>query len=1229
MKTCYLILIGLLISGMSFSQITVKKVTSPPALDGLTEESFWDISNQIAINLNGSDNTASFGALWDDNYLYIGVNVLDGSLCTNGRQGWYDDGLEIYIDGNYSQGTSLDQYDRRFVKPVNSYWIQEAEERFEGVVSQWVETDNGYSMEFAIPWNNFNVIPATDLSIGFNVAVNDDDDSSQTFRLLWQGNSNYYKDPSCWGSLTLTDQSISYPGDYLALLSPNGGDFSINNNTTVIQWLSYGIANINLDYSTNDGISWNSIVTDLPANSQTFNWIVNATPSNQCRIRISDAANPSVNDISESQFAISAALTVVEPLIPNSWNNYQWPYNAYYPLEPNGINGHIGNACGHSSLARILHYWEFPVVGNDELTFTDNGGYTWSANFGETTYNYDNMPAYLLQNSTEAEYMDVATLFYHAATSMHDIGGSGTNLDNMSYAMKHYFNYKESNTTLRKDYTRSEWIQLMITELNNGRPLLVQGMRLENVDGCGDWHENDCIAGHWYHVDGYNEYGDFHVVVGYGNYDGFYDADSLIHYSYNLGILTGLEPNLNGKELSLQTHDGGETLITGEVSEIIWNSTNVMDVRLEYTIDNGKNWDVIINSTPAANGSYNWTVPTVITEECKIKLIDVSDINIYDKSDIAFSIKPYELTLISPNGGEYYIQGTSTSVHWESTPVANIKIEYSINNGQVWNEIVNSVSSSTGTYVWTIPETNSEHYKIRITDITNAAVFDKSDNTFEVGPPNTAGGPYAVDDSTILLMHFDNNLLNNSPLSDNGVPQGNGISYSSSMSSKINQCLKLDGNSYIIVPHNENLNLSGDWTLEAWINMTTYNPNAQSIIIRKPGDTDEYYSNYAFELHPWWGNVLHGFYFSNNSTRINITEMSLDLNQWYHVAFIRDVTNSLISITVRNENWNIISSNSRTFTDNNVLFSIKDLRIGENFNGYIDEIRISNVVRDFPENQVANLPIVSNIPDQTINEGESFTPINLDDFVYDADNPDSEIIWSYSGNSDLGITIDAARVATITSPNSDWFGSETIIFKATDLMGNSDSNEVICEVVNINDAPVVIDIPDQAINEGASFTTITFDDFVSDIDNPDNEIIWSYSGNSELGITIDASRVATITPPNSGWTGSESITFTATDPEGGHSSDDAVFTRISTNIKEYYSDSALFSIYPNPAQESVYINSLEFGELSINSLTGQKIIEKSHFSSGDVDISRLKKGIYLVVFLSEKKIASRKLIIDK
>jgi hypothetical protein len=186
-------------------------------------------------------------------------------------------------------------------------------------------------------------------------------------------------------------------------------------------------------------------------------------------------------------------------------------------------------------------------------------------------------------------------------------------------------------------------------------------------------------------------------------------------------------------------------------------------------------------------------------------------------------------------------------------------------------------------------------------------------------------------------------------------------------------------------------------------------------------------------------------------------------------------------------------------------------------------------------------PIVADIPDQTIAEGATFATINLDDYVSDIDNADSEISWTYSGNAQLTVSI-VSRVATITIPNIDWNGAETITFTATDPGSLSDSDPATFTVTAVNDAPVVADIPDQTIAQGASFAAINLDDFVADVDNIDGEIVWTYSGNAQLTVNIDGSRVATIAPPSPGWNGSETITFTATDPGLLFDSDAAVFT---------------------------------------------------------------------------------------
>jgi len=958
MKHLCLLLIVLLLSGISFSQIVVKKVMADVAIDGQLEESFWDISNQVSINLGGSDNTASFGVLWDDTYLYIGVNVEDETLCKNGRQGWYDDGVELYIDGNYNQGSTFDEHDRLFVKPVKSYWIQETEERNEGVLHQWIETNNGYSMEFAIPWDNFNISPLSGVNIGFNIAINDDDfcnSNNSLSRLLWFGNSDYYKNPAGWGILELSNQSVFYSGNYISLTSPNGGDFCINNKTTTINWVSHGISNINIDCSTDSGSSWNSIATNLPATSGSFSWNVSAAASEQCLLRIADATNSSKNDISESLFVISDAFLTVEPLIPNSWDNFRWPYNAYYPEDANGINGHVGNACGHSSLARILHYWEFPIIGNNELTFTDNTGHTWSANFGETTYNYDNMPGYLPENSSETEYTDVATLFYHAATSMHDVYGSGGNLDKMSYCMSHYFRYKESVPYERNTGTRAEWIQIMKDELDNGRVLLVGGMTLAVL---GNWHENNNIAGHWYHVDGYNEDGYFHVVVGYGNSDGYYDADALIDFSFNVDILTGLEPDLNGKELSLQSLNGGETLNAGQEIEIIWSSTNVSNIKIEYTLDNGENWTVISESTPASDGSIHWITPNVSADECKIKLSLVGDVNVYDKSDEVFSIKPYELQLISPEGGWFYIAGDVTDISWGNTPVSNIKIEYSINNGSNWIEIVGSVPSALAHFEWTIPNETSTQCLIKISDVSLPDIFDISEESFEIGLPNNAGGPYIIDDNTILLLHFDNDLTAIGNYSGEIANNGAEESYETSQQ-KFNTCYRINNSSStqcITMDVSPEVDLGNNWTIDFWTKVGSYGSGASAYptIFIKDGDVKAAIT-IGFR-HEGGGFNTYLTFADNTESRI-VQYNGIDAGKWYHIALVSSAEKRTVSLIVHDKNWNSVFNESISFpngSDGTLCTAERQMYLGGvtggsniQFDGWIDEFRISNTARSF------------------------------------------------------------------------------------------------------------------------------------------------------------------------------------------------------------------------------------------------------------------------------------------
>lgn len=93
-----------------------------------------------------------------------------------------------------------------------------------------------------------------------------------------------------------------------------------------------------------------------------------------------------------------------------------------------------------------------------------------------------------------------------------------------------------------------------------------------------------------------------------------------------------------------------------------------------------------------------------------------------------------------------------------------------------------------------------------------------------------------------------------------------------------------------------------------------------------------------------------------------------------------------------------------------------------------------------------------------------------------------------------------------------------------------------------NFSPVISDIPDQTIVQGGRFAPIRVDNYVSDPDDPDSSIAWSWSGNVNLRVNWNPTRRRIVVRPPSAWTGTETITFTATDPDGLSDSDEATFT---------------------------------------------------------------------------------------
>ena len=117
----------------------------------------------------------------------------------------------------------------------------------------------------------------------------------------------------------------------------------------------------------------------------------------------------------------------------------------------------------------------------------------------------------------------------------------------------------------------------------------------------------------------------------------------------------------------------------------------------------------------------------------------VDEVRIYDRflsqEEIAqlAGDRPF-LEVLSPNGGETWASGSNQTIRWRADPsIEQVKIEYTVNNGDSWHLIVENTSATTGTYAWTIPEAGwSIQCKVRVSDAHDAGRFDESNHTFVV-----------------------------------------------------------------------------------------------------------------------------------------------------------------------------------------------------------------------------------------------------------------------------------------------------------------------------------------------------------------------------------------------------------------------------------------------------------------------------------------------------------------
>ena len=205
-----------------------------------------------------------------------------------------------------------------------------------------------------------------------------------------------------------------------------------------------------------------------------------------------------------------------EYLVQTKWNQND-PYNYFCPIgDGSGPGGHCYAGCVATASAQLMKYWNHPQYGQGSHTYIpeDHPEYgPLTVNFGDATYDWDNMPISISGDSPIEQIEAVAKLIYHAGVSV-DMNyrptSSGAYTNKLCEVMPLHFYYTESMTDLaRENYTHEEYMQLIIDAIDMRWPMVHRG------------------GGHAYVLDGYNDNDMVHFNWGWsGNNDGWFNVDN-------------------------------------------------------------------------------------------------------------------------------------------------------------------------------------------------------------------------------------------------------------------------------------------------------------------------------------------------------------------------------------------------------------------------------------------------------------------------------------------------------------------------------------------------------------------------------------------------------------------------------------------------------------------------------------------------------------------------------
>lgn len=183
MRTCLALVLAtaplVVLTQPAVPRYEVRRVTTAPAIDGKLDEAAWAAASQPVTlqflweSQTGAKQTTRARVLWDANALYIGYEADDADITAQFLKRddptYRDDAVEIFINPNPAQevvyygfewnarGVMYDYLNynsRTLFKRYDATGVQ-VTTTLRGTLNDSTDKDQGWTLEAAIPWANF------------------------------------------------------------------------------------------------------------------------------------------------------------------------------------------------------------------------------------------------------------------------------------------------------------------------------------------------------------------------------------------------------------------------------------------------------------------------------------------------------------------------------------------------------------------------------------------------------------------------------------------------------------------------------------------------------------------------------------------------------------------------------------------------------------------------------------------------------------------------------------------------------------------------------------------------------------------------------------------------------------------------------------------------------------------------------------------------------------------